>query len=149
MARIEGRLKLVGAGHSDRNYIVREVVEVGNHDVRKLRYSDYMKSYIDPSLGQPIALGIQRVMGAKFVFAVALADGTVKYDTARWLINLLALYTVFGLGFAALAFVFSAWFLLPAAWFAWMAQAPLKAWRLRTSFAPLDHVDEHARPATA
>ncbi|WP_176322311.1 hypothetical protein [Burkholderia vietnamiensis] len=150
MARIEGRLKLLGAGRRDQyGYLIRTVVEVGDHAVRGLRYSDYMKSYIDPSLGQPIGLGVQRVLGSPTVFAVALDDGTVKYDAAGWLMFLLALYTVAGLGFAALAFAFSAWFVVPAGLVVWMAQAPLKARRLCKSFAPLGHDDEHARTVPA
>ncbi|MCA7885507.1 hypothetical protein LGM58_20195 [Burkholderia contaminans] len=118
-------------------YLIRTVVEVGDHAVRGLRYSDYMKSYIDPSLGQPIGLGVQRVWGSPTVFAVALDDGTVKYDAKGWLVFLLMLYVAFGIGFGALAVAFSAWFWLPVAGLAWLANAPLKALRLCRSFAPL------------
>ncbi|HDR9169537.1 TPA: hypothetical protein QDB40_003534 [Burkholderia vietnamiensis] len=135
--RIEGRLKLLGAGSRTRSgWAVSSVAEIGDREIRGLRYSPRLGSYLNP--GEDVALGVQRILGCKTVFAVATADGRVRHEGIGALLHVLFLYAI-----AALACGYqlthggSHYFVVALIGLAWLATGPLKALRLCFSFAPL------------
>ena len=74
--RIAGTLKQLGQGrYVAHRCICRSMIQVGNHAIRGVRISEYLSSYLLP--GHGVALGIQRILWMRFVFAVAI--GTRVY----------------------------------------------------------------------
>ncbi|WP_186020520.1 hypothetical protein [Burkholderia gladioli] len=137
MARIEGRLKLLGEGRVDQyGWTIRSVAEVGDHEIRNLRVSPRLGSYLN--VGEPVALGVQRILGSTTVYAVASPDGRVRRGTIGGLLFLLMLYALAGLFCVhEISNHGSAWCGLALAWLGWMALGPLNAIRLCVAFDPM------------
>ncbi|SDG95836.1 hypothetical protein SAMN05216466_106186 [Paraburkholderia phenazinium] len=132
--RITGRLNLLGEGHwVKQNWTRRAVIEVGDVDLRNIVYSPYLASYIEGSLNQPIALGIQKILGGRSVVAVATADGRVRREGPLWNIVVLGIYLMLSLLLDAIGHG-AGWGVLL---FAWLALAPIKGILLARSFAAM------------
>ncbi|MGU7813656.1 hypothetical protein [Burkholderia sp. AW49-1] len=137
MARIEGRLKLLGEGRVDQyGWTIRSVAEIGDHEIRNFRVSPRLSNYLN--VGEPIALGVQRILGATTVYAVASPDGRVRRGGIGGLLFLLMLYVMAGLFCAhEIANHGSALYVAALAVIAWMALGPLNAIRLCVAFDPM------------
>lgn len=137
MARIEGRLKLLGEGRVDQyGWTIRSVAEIGDHEIQNFRVSPRLGSYLN--VGEPVALGVQRVLGSTTVYAVASPDGRVRHGTISGLLFLLMLYVIAGLYCVhELSNHGSDWYGVTLAWLVWMSIGPLNAIRLCVAFDPM------------
>ena len=142
--RIEGRLKLLGNGRSDKHdWIVRSVVQVGDRELRTVRCSPYLDSFMHP--GDQIALGVQRVLGMKTVYAIATDDGRVRRSQPFSLLFLLVLLALAAWG--VVDFATGTWSYAALAFIAFLAVGPIKALFLLASFAPLGAAAENRKTA--
>lgn len=142
--RVEGHLKLIGNGKTDQyGWYVRSVIGVGDRELRAVRCSPYMDSFMHP--GDHIALGIQRVLWLKTVYAIATDDGRVRRGGPFGLLFLLALLA--GAAFGVVTFATGTWTVAALAFIAFLAVGPIKALFLLASFAPLGAATEDRKTA--
>ncbi|WP_234774531.1 hypothetical protein [Paraburkholderia tropica] len=135
--RVQGRVKLLGNGRTDKyGWTIRSVAEIGDREIRGLRYSPRLGSYLNP--GETVALGVQRVLGSPTVYAVATSDGRVRRGGVSGMLFLLFVYAI---AMAACGFQVvnhgSNYYGLAIVALGWLATGPLKALRLCLSFDPL------------
>ncbi|VVD61480.1 hypothetical protein PCE31106_00119 [Pandoraea cepalis] len=137
MARIEGRLKMLGEGRVDQyGWTIRTVAEIGDREIHNLRVSPRLSNYLN--VGEPVALGVQRVLGATTVYAVASPDGRVRHGAIGGLLFLLMLYVLAGLFcWHEITNHGSALYGAALAVIGWMALGPLNAIRLCVAFDPM------------
>lgn len=76
----QGVLKRIGNGQWVNKTTTFSVLEIGDHALREVKCSDFLKNYLEDSLGQPTAIG---VVGDE-ILAVKTASGVYEdnsYDS--------------------------------------------------------------------